>query len=175
MVAPQWCGHPCFRTGRVMKRAGFDNIWLPVALLLPQLMIIAIFFYWPAGWALQSSFFLQDPFGFGSTFVGPKITRRCWAMISTSASPGSRLSSRFWSPFSRWPSRCCWRQGRQGDPGAKTYRTLLMWVYAIAPPVAGFLGILFFDQSTGPMTKFFQACSAGISNWASTTTPRPRR
>ena len=46
-----------------MKRAGFDNIWLPVALLLPQLMIIAIFFYWPAGWALQSSFFLQDPFG----------------------------------------------------------------------------------------------------------------
>ncbi|MEM7615325.1 MAG: ABC transporter permease subunit, partial [Pseudomonadota bacterium] len=36
--------------------------------------------------------------------------------------------------------------------GAKTYRTLLMWVYAIAPPVAGFIGILMFDQSTGPLT-----------------------
>ena len=29
-----------------MKRAGFTTVWLPVALLLPQLMIIAIFFYW---------------------------------------------------------------------------------------------------------------------------------
>ena len=53
-----------------MKRAGFTTVWLPVALLLPQLMIIAIFFYWPAAWAVQSSFYLQDPFGFGSTFVG---------------------------------------------------------------------------------------------------------
>ena len=53
-----------------MKRAGFTNPWLPVLLLIPQLAIICLFFYWPAWQALKSSFYLQDPFGFGSTFVG---------------------------------------------------------------------------------------------------------
>lgn len=37
--------------------------------------------------------------------------------------------------------------------GAKTYRTLLMWVYAIAPPVAGLIGVMLFDQSRGNITQ----------------------
>ena len=53
-----------------MKKAGFTQAWLPILLLVPQLSIILIFFYWPAAQAVQSSFYLQDPFGFGSTFVG---------------------------------------------------------------------------------------------------------
>ena len=44
--------------------------------------------------------------------------------------------------------------------GARTYRTLLMWVYAVAPPVAGFMGIMFFDQRTGPITDLF-----GVFGW----------
>jgi sn-glycerol 3-phosphate transport system permease protein len=39
--------------------------------------------------------------------------------------------------------------------GAKTYRTLLMWVYAVAPPVAGFIAVIMFNQSWGPLTEFF--------------------
>ena len=38
---------------------------------------------------------------------------------------------------------------------AKTYRTLLMWVYAVAPPVAGFLALILFNQRWGPMVDFF--------------------
>lgn len=53
-----------------MKRAGFTTLWLPILLLVPQLSIIAIFFYWPALHAVTSSFYLQDPFGFSQTFVG---------------------------------------------------------------------------------------------------------
>ena len=39
--------------------------------------------------------------------------------------------------------------------GAKTYRTLLMWVYAVAPPVAGFITLIMFNQRWGPLTEFF--------------------
>ena len=140
-----------------MKRAGFDNIWLPVALLLPQLMIIAIFFYWPAGWALQSSFFLQDPFGFGSTFVGAENYTSLLGNDQYKRVAGfTIIYSVLVTFFSLAIALLLAVKADKVIRGAKTYRTLLMWVYAIAPPVAGFLGILFFDQSTGPMTKFFQ-------------------
>ena len=141
-----------------MKRAGFTHVWLPVALLLPQISIIAIFFYWPAGWAVQSSFYLQDPFGFGSTFVGfdnytdlgrnSEYLRIAWftvlfTLIVTFASLAIALLLAV--------------KADKVIRGAKTYRTLLMWVYAVAPPVAGFMGIMFFDQRHGPMTDFFAA------------------
>ena len=32
--------------------------------------------------------------------------------------------------------------------------TLLIVVYAIAPPVAGLIGMMFFDQHIGPFVKF---------------------
>ncbi|MEL6482309.1 MAG: hypothetical protein AAFQ75_12730, partial [Pseudomonadota bacterium] len=53
-----------------MKRVTFGNSWLPYAFLAPQLAIVFIFFYWPAAEAIRSSFYLEDPFGFGQTFVG---------------------------------------------------------------------------------------------------------
>ncbi|MEO1398210.1 MAG: ABC transporter permease subunit [Pseudomonadota bacterium] len=140
-----------------MKRAGFTNIWLPVALLLPQLSIIAIFFYWPAGWAVQSSFYLQDPFGFGSTFVGldnytdladnNEYLRIAWFTV---------IYTVLVTFFSLAIALLLAVKADKVIRGAKTYRTLLMWVYAIAPPVAGFMGIMFFDQRTGPLTETFQ-------------------
>ncbi|MEL7471560.1 MAG: ABC transporter permease subunit [Pseudomonadota bacterium] len=145
-----------------MKRAGFTQIWLPVALLLPQLMIIAIFFYWPAGWALQSSFYLEDPFGFGSTFVGvdnytdlganDEYLKIAWFTV---------VFTSIVTFFSLAIALLLAVKADKVIRGARTYRTLLMWVYAIAPPVAGFMGIMFFDQRTGPMTEFF-----GALGWA---------
>ena len=141
-----------------MKRAGFPTVWLPVALLLPQLSIIAIFFYWPAGWAVQSSFYLQDPFGFGSTFVGldnytdlsrnSEYLRIAWFTV---------IFTTLVTFFSLGIALLLAVKADKVIRGAKTYRTLLMWVYAIAPPVAGFMGIMFFDQRTGPLTELFQA------------------
>ena len=139
-----------------MKRAGFTNVWLPIALLLPQLSIIAIFFYWPAGWAIQSSFYLQDPFGFGSTFVGldnyTDLTGNAQYMRVARYTVIYAFLVTF---FSLAIALLLAVKADKVIKGAKTYRTLLMWVYAIAPPVAGFMGILFFDQSTGPLTAFF--------------------
>ncbi|WP_299603547.1 ABC transporter permease subunit [uncultured Tateyamaria sp.] len=141
-----------------MKRAGFTSVWLPVALLLPQLSIIAIFFYWPAGWAVQSSFYLQDPFGFGSTFVGfenytdltanSEYMRIAWFTV---------VFTVLVTFFSLSIALLLAVKADKVIRGAKSYRTLLMWVYAVAPPVAGFMGIMLFHQHTGPMTDFFKA------------------
>ncbi|HEY2978608.1 MAG TPA: glycerol-3-phosphate transporter permease, partial [Burkholderiaceae bacterium] len=37
------------------KRVVFRSPWLPWALLAPQVVVIALFFFWPAGQALVQS------------------------------------------------------------------------------------------------------------------------
>ncbi|MCG7574404.1 ABC transporter permease subunit [Phaeobacter sp. CNT1-3] len=139
-----------------MKRAGFSVKWLPILLLMPQLLIIAIFFYWPAAHAVQSSFYLQDPFGFGSTFVGwenyadlfgsAEYRKVAWfTVIFTLLVTFLSLSIALLLAV----------KADNVLRGAKTYRTLLMWVYAVAPPVAGFIGLIMFDQTFGPLTRLF--------------------
>ena len=141
-----------------MKRATFTNVWLPIALLMPQLMIIALFFYWPAGWAIQSSFYLQDPFGFGSTFVGlENYTDLLGNAQYTKIAGFTVVFTVLVTFFSLSIALLLAVKADKVLRGAKSYRTLLMWVYAIAPPVAGFMAIMFFDQRHGPITELFQA------------------
>ena len=139
-----------------MKRAVFSTRWLPIALLLPQLTIIALFFYWPAFQALRSSFYLEDPFGFGATFVGlenylrlfrsSEYLKTAWfTVIFTVAVTFFSLSI----------SLLLAVKADSVIRGARTYRTLLMWVYAVAPPVAGFITLIVFNQRWGPLTEFF--------------------
>src|ERR1039458_10714092 len=51
------------------RRTVFNGWLLPVLLVLPQIVVSAFFFYWPAGEAIWSSMTTQDPFGQGSVFV----------------------------------------------------------------------------------------------------------
>jgi sn-glycerol 3-phosphate transport system permease protein len=51
------------------NRAIFPNRLLPYLLILPQLAISLIFFYWPAAQALWQSFLVQDAFGLSTEFV----------------------------------------------------------------------------------------------------------
>lgn len=139
-----------------MKRAGFTSVSLPVMLLLPQLVVIAVFFYWPTMVALHSSFFLQDPFGFGSTFVGLQN----YADLTQSREYGkiagfTLVFSVIVTFFSLAVALLLAVKADKVLRGAKTYRTFLMWVYAVAPPVAGFIAVIMFDQSWGPITEFF--------------------
>ncbi|WP_370316144.1 ABC transporter permease subunit [Sagittula sp.] len=139
-----------------MKRASFDNPWLPILLLLPQLSIICLFFYWPAWQALRSSFFLEDPFGFGETFVGLQNYARLWTSSQYLKNAGfTVIFSLCVTFFSLAIALLLAVKADSVLRGAKTYRTLLMWVYAVAPPVAGFLALILFNQRWGPMVDFF--------------------
>ncbi|MBO9398661.1 ABC transporter permease subunit [Shimia sp. R9_2] len=137
-----------------MKRAGFTTRWLPILLLLPQLIIIAIFFYWPAAHAVQSSFYLQDPFGFGSTFVGlDNYTDLAGSGEYLKIARFTLVFTILVTFFSLALALLLAVKADKVLRGARSYRTLLMWVYAVAPPVAGFIGLIMFDQSWGPLTE----------------------
>jgi sn-glycerol 3-phosphate transport system permease protein len=53
----------------MQKNAYFSGLTIPLLLLLPQLAITVVFFYWPASQAVWQSFLLQDAFGTSTEFV----------------------------------------------------------------------------------------------------------
>jgi len=78
------------------KRAIFSHRLLPYALLVPQIVVSLIFFYWPAAQAVWQSFLLQDAFGLSSSFVWfenysalltqPEYLRTIWTTLVFSGS-----------------------------------------------------------------------------------------
>ena len=52
------------------KRVTFANLWLASALIAPQLLLVFIFFYWPASQAVYWAFTTQPPFGGGNEWIG---------------------------------------------------------------------------------------------------------
>ncbi|MCT9000011.1 ABC transporter permease subunit [Chelativorans intermedius] len=153
-----------------MKRVTFGHSWLPYFFVLPQIAIVVVFFYWPAGEAVRSSFFLEDPFGFGSTFVG--LDNYAAALTQAEYQRVARFTVWFTLLVTFFSLAIALVLAVKADEilrGAKTYRTLLMWVYAVAPPVAGLLGILLFDQHVGPLVDvaawFGWQMRVGVNYW----------
>ena len=72
------------------KRVLFKSAWLPWALIAPQMIIILVFFFWPAGQALYQSVLQQDAFGTtAAEFVGDRID-----LVLTSAGDDDRRAER---------------------------------------------------------------------------------
>ena len=61
------------------KRVLFKSAWLPWALLGPQLVVISVFFFWPAGQALLQSLQQQDAFGTSVEWVGLENFQRLFS------------------------------------------------------------------------------------------------
>lgn len=138
-----------------MKRVQFSSPFLPYLFIAPQMAIIFVFFYWPSVQAIQSSFFLEDPFGFGSTFVG--LSNYADALGSVQYQAIARFTVVFTALVTFLSLGIGMLLAVKADAvlkGSATYKTLLIWVYAIAPPVAGLMGMMFFDQHIGPLVKF---------------------
>ena len=55
----------------VEKRVVFKSAWLPWVLLAPQVIIIAVFFFWPAAQALLQSVQQSDAFGTCLLYTSP--------------------------------------------------------------------------------------------------------
>ena len=60
------------------KRATFKSGWLPWALLAPQAIVIALFFFWPAAQALWQSLQQSDAFGTTVEWVGLQNFINLW-------------------------------------------------------------------------------------------------
>lgn len=132
------------------KRVVFRSGWLPWALLAPQVAVISIFFFWPAGQALLQSFQQSDAFGSSVDWVGLENFANLWndptylASFQTTA-VFSVLVAGLGIALSLLLAVFADRVVR----GTMIYRTLLIWPYAVAPAVAGVLWLFMFAPSIG--------------------------
>lgn len=145
----------------MQKQAIFQSKLLPYALVAPQLAIVLIFFYWPALQAVIQSFLLQDAFGLSSNFVWfdnyvelfrdpayfEAIVRTFFFSFAIAVS--SLSFALLLAVMADKPLR-----------GSMLYRTLLIWPYAVAPPVVGVLWIFMLHPSLGVLARYLRA--AGV-------------
>jgi len=134
----------------VEKRVRFKSWWLPWVLLAPQVAVIAVFFFWPAGQALVQSLQQQDAFGSSIEWVGLDNFRRLWADDSYLASfKTTAVFSVLVAGLGLTVSLALAVFADRVIRGANTYKTLLIWPYAVAPAVAGVLWLFMFAPSIG--------------------------
>jgi len=140
------------------KRVVFRNRWLPYLLVAPQIAITLIFFIWPAYQALETSFYIEDAFGFSRTFVGfenfsalfndPAYLKSFWTTLVFG------LSVTFLSMGMALALAVC---ANRVIKSATTYRTLLIWPYAVAPALAGVLWFFMMNPSLGIIAYWLES------------------
>ena len=134
----------------VEKRVRFRSWWLPWALVAPQLIVVLLFFFWPAVQALYQSVLQSDAFGTSVEYVGLQNFERLW-------NDGSYIESfRTTAVFSLLVavsglaiSLLLAVMADRVMRGAMAYKTLLIWPYAVAPAIAGVLWLFMFAPSIG--------------------------
>src|SRR5512139_293782 len=142
----------------MQKHAVFQSKLLPYALVAPQLAIVLIFFYWPAVQAVLQSFLLQDAFGLSTSFVWFENYQDLLSQpdyfaailrtfgFSFAIAVSSLSLALLLAVMADKPMR-----------GGTIYRTLLIWPYAVAPPVVGVLWIFMLHPSLGVLSRYLRA------------------
>jgi sn-glycerol 3-phosphate transport system permease protein len=132
------------------KRVLFKSAWLPWVLIAPQMAVILVFFFLPAGQALYQSVMQQDAFGATSEFVGMENFQRLvndpsylesfktTAVFSILVAVGGLALSLLLAVMANRVVRA-----------SGLYKTLLIWPYAVAPVVAGVLWLMMFASPYG--------------------------
>jgi sn-glycerol 3-phosphate transport system permease protein len=140
------------------KRVSFKSSWLPWLLLAPQVIVISVFFFWPAGQALLQSFQQSDAFGTSTSWIGLENFRNLFA------DPGYLASFKTTAIFSISVavlglaiSLLLATMADRIVRGAMVYKTLLIWPYAVAPAVAGVLWLFMFAPSLGIVSYALRA------------------
>ena len=140
------------------RKVVFRGTALPLALLLPQLAVTAVFFLWPAGVAVYQSVLQQDAWGLRTEFVGlrnfaevlqdPDWRTAAWntAVFSTAV-----------ATLAMGAALVLAVQADKAIRGARAYRTLLIWPYAVAPAVAAVLWLFIFHPSIGLVGRALNA------------------
>ena len=137
------------------KRVLFRSAWLPWVLIAPQLLIIGIFFFLPAGQAILQSFQMEDAFGMSTEWVGLDNFKQLFddpsylesfqrtALFSVLVAGIGVVVSLALAIFADRIVRF-----------AMVYKTLLIVPYAVAPVIAGVLWVFLFSPSIGVVTYY---------------------
>lgn len=141
-----------------MKKVYFKGIALPYLLLLPQIIVTGLFFFWPAAQAVRQSFLREDAFGLSSQFVGLEnftdvLSDPTWldsafrTLIFSSSVAVLALGAALFLAV----------QADKHIRGADTYKTLLIWPYAVAPAIAAVLWLFMFHPNIGIFGRMLNA------------------
>ncbi len=138
----------------MLKRSHFRNPILPYLLILPQMFITVVFFFWPAGAALMQAFLVSDAFGqksrfvwfenFAAVFAAPEykyiFLRTLWftGLVTALSMGGGLLLATVANRVFRFRA---------------LFRTLIIWPYAVAPAIAGILWMFLFHPSFGVLGR----------------------
>jgi sn-glycerol 3-phosphate transport system permease protein len=132
------------------RRVIFNNKGLPYLLLLPQIIVTAVFFFWPAGQAIYQSMLVQDPFGLSSRFVWfENFTVILGNPLYLNAVTNTLIFSLSVTFLSMSAALGLAVLADRPIRFAVAYKTLLMWPYAVAPAVAALLWLFVFHPSVG--------------------------
>jgi sn-glycerol 3-phosphate transport system permease protein len=149
-----------------MKRSIFQNRWLPYLLLAPQIVVVVVFFFWPAFDSLRLSLFKVTPFGDKEIFIGvenfvdlltaPEYGRSVvYSFIFSLGVTGLALTvSLFLANLANQKIR-----------GLPFYRTAILWTYGIAPPVSGIIWLFIFHPSYGVLPYLLSMVTTYEFNW----------
>lgn len=121
-------------------------------LVLPQMVIVVVFFFWPSAQAIWQSFFLQDPFGGKLIFVGIDNYLKLFFDPSSSYIDSFQVSMAFAlavTSLSMGFSLFLAVQVNRKMKLSTFYKTMLIWPYAVATMVAGVLWLFMFNPNVG--------------------------
>ena len=137
------------------KRVTFRGWVLPLLLIAPQVLVSAVFFFYPAAQAIWQSLFIPDPFGLSAEFVG---LGNFEFLLSDRYYRASFLTTAIFSVLvtlcSMVPALFLAVVADRLIKGSGLYRTLLIWPYAVAPAVDGVLWMFMFNTRVGVVSWY---------------------
>jgi sn-glycerol 3-phosphate transport system permease protein len=140
------------------KRVVFKNKILPYVLVAPQIIVTLVFFIWPAFMALYQSVLREDAFGLKSVFVGLENfiyiftdpiylnSIKVTMVFSFSVAAIAMSTALFLAVMADRAIR-----------GATTYKTFIIWPYAVAPVASAVIWYFLFNPSVGMLSFFLKA------------------
>ena len=128
----------------------FGHRLLPALLILPELVVVGIFFLWPSVQAISEAFQQTNAFGLGARFAG---------LANFGAALQSGYGQAVWvtTAFTALTTVISMALGlflaTQVESTGRfrpVYRTVFIWTYAIPGAVAGALWLFLFEPGVGP-------------------------
>lgn len=140
------------------RRVVFAGWAFPALLLLPQLAVTVVFFFWPAGQAILQSLRREDAFGLATNFVGAENFLQLFADPEYVGSFGvTALFSLAVAVLALAPGLLLAVMADRVVRGAGFYKTVLLLPYAIAPAIAGVLWMFLFNPTIGVVAAGLRA------------------
>ena len=142
----------------VEKRVRFRSWWLPWVLVAPQMAVVLVFFFWPAGQAVYQSVLQENAFGTSIEYVGLENFRNLWADETYLASfKTTAVFSVLVAGIGLSAALMLAVMADRIVKASSVYRTFLILPYAVAPAVAGVLWLFMFAPSIGVVSYALRA------------------